>query len=184
MYILHRWWIAYRDALSFRSSHYFVCFLSEASAIMSGFGHHEDEPWSLSVARPHFIEIPRSLVQVVVYWNMPMHNWLKNCEYLDGLPSTHSYSCSSSWASWGSILNHSDQFQIPTLKLCFNPADHWICSPLTVLFIRDQCFSLFGHLCIPDQFLCWYYCSVFFHSYSFCTACCAWIIKVNTVSVM
>jgi porcupine-like protein len=79
----YRWWIAYRDAVSFRSSHYFVCFLSEASAIMSGFGHHEDEPWSLSVARPQFIEIPRSLVQVVVYWNMPMHNWLKNCEYVD-----------------------------------------------------------------------------------------------------
>jgi hypothetical protein len=98
MYILRRWWIAYRDALSFRSSHYFVCFLSEASAIMSGFGHHEDEPWSLSVARPQFIEIPRSLVQVVVYWNMPMHNWLKNCEYMDGLLSTQSYYfCPPSW---------------------------------------------------------------------------------------
>lgn len=83
VHVSRRWWIAYRDALSFRSSHYFVSFLSEASALMSGFGHHEDEPWGLSVARPQFIEIPRSLVQVVVYWNVPMHSWLKNCKYVD-----------------------------------------------------------------------------------------------------
>jgi porcupine-like protein len=143
MYVLHRWWIAYRDALSFRSSHYFVCFLSEASAIMSGFGHHEDEPWSLSVARPQFIEIPRSLVQVVVYWNVPMHNWLKNCEYRgDRLPIHNYYSYCFSRASSGfiifpflyQVLKHSSEFQIPTLKLYFN-------SCVTSGF-------LFSHLCI------------------------------------
>ncbi|CAB3369501.1 Hypothetical predicted protein [Cloeon dipterum] len=72
-----RWWTAYRDAVSFRSSHYFVSFVSEASALMSGYGLQEDLTWSVPVSRPHHIEIPRSLVQVVVYWSMPMHTFLK-----------------------------------------------------------------------------------------------------------
>ena len=33
-----KWWLAYRDAMSFRASHYFVSFISEASAITAGFG--------------------------------------------------------------------------------------------------------------------------------------------------
>ena len=28
-----KWWIAYRDAMSFRASHYFVSFMSEASVV-------------------------------------------------------------------------------------------------------------------------------------------------------
>merc|ERR1719357_1891395 len=35
-----KWWLAYRDAMSFRASHYFVSFMSEASAIAAGFGGH------------------------------------------------------------------------------------------------------------------------------------------------
>lgn len=79
--LFFRWWTAYRDAVSFRSSHYFVSFASEASAIMSGYGLQEDLTWNLPVSRPHHIEIPRSLVQVVVYWSMPMHTFLKQCKY-------------------------------------------------------------------------------------------------------
>ena len=33
----------------------------------------------LSVSRPHHIELPRSLVEVVTNWNLPMHYWLKTC---------------------------------------------------------------------------------------------------------
>jgi porcupine-like protein len=29
------------------------------------------------VTQPHNIEVPRSLVEVVVSWNIPMHAWLK-----------------------------------------------------------------------------------------------------------
>lgn len=72
--------MAYRDALSFRSSHYFISFVSEASAVVSGLGRNSDDDWVVDVTKPHLIEIPRSLVQVVVYWNMPMHYWLKTCE--------------------------------------------------------------------------------------------------------
>jgi len=75
-----KWWLAYRDAMSFRASHYFVSFMSEASAIAAGFGAHAvggQLLWHFTVTQPHNIEVPRSLVEVVVSWNLPMHRWLK-----------------------------------------------------------------------------------------------------------
>ena len=33
--------------------------------------------WHHTVTQPHNIEVPRSLVEVVVSWNLPMHRWLK-----------------------------------------------------------------------------------------------------------
>ena len=33
--------------------------------------------WQLQVTQPHNVEVPRSLVEVVVNWNLPMHAWLK-----------------------------------------------------------------------------------------------------------
>lgn len=66
----NRWGLAYREALSFRFSHYFVSYLSETSALLAGLDMSK-------VARPYFIELPRSLVEVVIYWNVPMHHWLK-----------------------------------------------------------------------------------------------------------
>jgi len=75
-----KWWLAYRDAMSFRASHYFVSFMSEASAISAGFGAHlvgSQILWHYTVTQPHNIEVPRSLVEVVVSWNLPMHKWLK-----------------------------------------------------------------------------------------------------------
>ncbi|XP_014604023.1 PREDICTED: protein-serine O-palmitoleoyltransferase porcupine [Polistes canadensis] len=66
------WLLAYRDALSFRTSHYFISYLASAISFLGGY------PFSLiSIVKPLEIELPRSLVQVVVYWNMPMHFWLK-----------------------------------------------------------------------------------------------------------
>ena len=38
-----RWWIAYRDAMSFRASHYFVSYVGEASAVAAGFGASSKE---------------------------------------------------------------------------------------------------------------------------------------------
>jgi len=75
-----KWWLAYRDAMSFRASHYFVSFMSEASAITAGLGASlvgGVTLWQVQVTQPHNIEIPRSLVEVVVSWNLPMHSWLK-----------------------------------------------------------------------------------------------------------
>ncbi|GFS17947.1 cysteine N-palmitoyltransferase porcupine [Elysia marginata] len=69
------WILAYRDAQSFRLSHYFVCFISDATSSLSGLVLNYDSIWN--VVRPQHIEIPRSLVEVVTNWNLPMHNWLK-----------------------------------------------------------------------------------------------------------
>ena len=71
-----RWLIAYRDALSFRASHYFISYTASALLVLSGF------PLSTSmIVKPLYIEFPHSLVQVVIYWNIPMHYWLKTCKY-------------------------------------------------------------------------------------------------------
>jgi len=78
-----KWISAYRDAMSFRASHYFVSFMSEASSVAAGFGYKPPDGasprsrWEVPVAEPHNIEVPRSLVDVVVSWNIPMHKWLK-----------------------------------------------------------------------------------------------------------
>ncbi|CAG0881195.1 unnamed protein product [Darwinula stevensoni] len=77
-YFTWRWALAYRDALSFRASHYFVSYMSEASVVASGVGADKSGSWNaVTVTRPRYIEFPRSLVEVVVHWNVPMHQWLK-----------------------------------------------------------------------------------------------------------
>ncbi|XP_043192605.1 protein-serine O-palmitoleoyltransferase porcupine-like [Amphibalanus amphitrite] len=72
------WIVAYREALAFRCSHYFVSFVSQAAATISGISGAVWSPGGeLLVSRPTAIEAPRSLVEVVVNWNLPMHYWLK-----------------------------------------------------------------------------------------------------------
>ena len=34
----------------------------------------------MDVARPQYVEFPRSITEVVVHWNIPMHVFLKNCK--------------------------------------------------------------------------------------------------------
>ncbi|XP_033105518.1 protein-serine O-palmitoleoyltransferase porcupine-like [Anneissia japonica] len=76
----YKWLHAYRDALSFRFSHYFISYLSSLTCIASGLGsksNSDSTTWDYPVSKPSFIEIPRSLVEVVTNWNLPMHMWLK-----------------------------------------------------------------------------------------------------------
>lgn len=75
----YKWILAYRDAQSFRFSHYFVSFASETTALLCGLkgSFYKDNESSWSVSKPQHIEVPRSLVEVVTYWNLPMHYWLK-----------------------------------------------------------------------------------------------------------
>ncbi|RZF43437.1 hypothetical protein LSTR_LSTR001698 [Laodelphax striatellus] len=68
--------LLYRDALIFRTSHYFVSFLSDATHGISGAGSSPGRPL-VRVTSPRLIEIPRSMVEVCVYWNFAMHGWLK-----------------------------------------------------------------------------------------------------------
>lgn len=80
------WGAAYKGALSFRCSHYFICFLSHCTMLMAGLGATRSQKQSqmlgYSITKPWLIELPRSLVDVVVYWNLSMHYWLKTCNSL------------------------------------------------------------------------------------------------------
>lgn len=63
----------YLRALEFRLSHYFICYLSQSFIAL----WHPDKLKAPELCRISKIELPRSLVEVVVYWNMNMHLWLK-----------------------------------------------------------------------------------------------------------
>jgi hypothetical protein len=59
--------------------------MSEASAVAAGFGCSTKDDmapahWNVPVTEPHNIEVPRSLAEVVISWNIPMHKWLKQCK--------------------------------------------------------------------------------------------------------
>lgn len=85
IYLCFSWGAAYKGALSFRCSHYFVCFLSHCTMLMSGLGairpQKQNRILGYSITRPWVIEWPRSLVDVVIYWNLSLHYWLKTCKY-------------------------------------------------------------------------------------------------------
>uniref|UniRef100_A0A914VHJ0 Protein-serine O-palmitoleoyltransferase porcupine n=1 Tax=Plectus sambesii TaxID=2011161 RepID=A0A914VHJ0_9BILA len=70
---ISRWLTAFRDAQSYRSSHYFVSFIAEAYVLLAGFDFGKTV-----VTSPLHIELPRSLVETVVHWNVPMHRWLRH----------------------------------------------------------------------------------------------------------
>lgn len=78
-----RWGAAYKGALSFRCSHYFICFFSHYTALLAGLtsarNQKHDQILGYSITKPWAIELPRSLVDVVVNWNLSMHYWLKTC---------------------------------------------------------------------------------------------------------
>lgn len=68
----------YKQALEFRTSHYFVAYASTVFAIVCGY--HFKYNSEILVTRLLTIEWPQSLLHVVVYWNTPMHYWLKKCK--------------------------------------------------------------------------------------------------------
>lgn len=77
-----KWILAYRDALSFRCSHYFISFLSQATMAAAGVSsfqgpNEKSRIYGNLVTKPCAIELPRSLTEVVRNWNIPMHRWLK-----------------------------------------------------------------------------------------------------------
>lgn len=55
--------------------------------LFTGFGDEKSENTleTYYVTKPLYIEFPRSLVQVVIYWNVPMHTWLKKCKFTSKL---------------------------------------------------------------------------------------------------
>ncbi|XP_069785260.1 protein-serine O-palmitoleoyltransferase porcupine-like isoform X3 [Narcine bancroftii] len=76
---LKRWLRAYENAVSFHFSNYFVGFLSETTSTLAGTGFTQEKDhlkWDLEVSRPLKVELPRSMVEVVTNWNLPMSRWL------------------------------------------------------------------------------------------------------------
>lgn len=85
---LFRWLRAYESAVSFHFSNYFVGFLSEATATLAGAGFTEEKDhleWDLTVSKPLNVELPRSMVEVVTSWNLPMSYWLNNYVFKNAL---------------------------------------------------------------------------------------------------
>lgn len=85
----------YFIAQSFRTSHYFVSFLSQGECahrlsldiqslhlfVILFIGLLTLSGLRLSVCSPLSVEFPRSLVEVVVAWNIPMHRYLHSCKF-------------------------------------------------------------------------------------------------------
>ncbi|CAH8831993.1 unnamed protein product [Trichobilharzia szidati] len=127
------WLYAYFSSQSFRFSHYFVCISSESFMNALGYcdkysvkskeklddNNKEKEKSTIEVykpfvvTRPWSIEFPRSLVEVVIHWNLPMHTWLKQflreklatilnaCVASRPCPETCSHvNKNSSWVYW------------------------------------------------------------------------------------
>jgi hypothetical protein len=81
-FIQNRFLVTYREALVFRCSHYFISFMSAAALSASGIeGKSSSDIFGYQVTRPLDIEVPRSLVSVVISWNLPIHYWVKNCKF-------------------------------------------------------------------------------------------------------
>lgn len=85
MFLSFRLLVPYRDALTFRTSHYFISFMSATMVLIAGIEEAPNKSATtvlgFHITRPFDIEFPRSLVPVVVSWNIPMHLWLKNCKF-------------------------------------------------------------------------------------------------------
>lgn len=112
------WLLAFRDALSFRFSHYFVCYLSEATLTLSGLGTvktNGDTRWDFTTTRLFHIEFPRSLVEVVTNWNLPMHYWLKTYVFKTAKPLGNFVAILLTYAA-SSIL-HGINFQLSAVLL-------------------------------------------------------------------
>lgn len=77
------YFVTYRDALIFRCSHYFISFMSAATLIVSGIEcDMTSDIFGYQVTKPFDIELPRSLIPVVISWNIPIHLWIKTCKFV------------------------------------------------------------------------------------------------------
>ncbi|CAH8831977.1 unnamed protein product [Trichobilharzia szidati] len=124
------WLYAYFSSQSFRFSHYFVCISSESFMNALGYcdkysvkskeklddNNKEKEKSAIEVykpfvvTRPWSIEFPRSLVEVVIHWNLPMHTWLKQYVYKPLRAYGHIYAIVGTYAA--SSLLHGLNFQL------------------------------------------------------------------------
>lgn len=61
-------------AMSFRFGHYFVSYFAEFMAIIGGFSTK-----TFQITHWLKIELPYSIAEVIIFWNIPMHHFLHKC---------------------------------------------------------------------------------------------------------
>ena len=118
--ILHKLLWAHCIALQFRCSHYFICYLTEASFKL----------WQMdnsTICSAGQVEVPRSLVEVVIAWNIPMHNWLKKFVFFK-LKNKHNVLLSIIGTYFISSFMHGLNFQIWSVLLSLG----------TLTFLEDR----------------------------------------------
>lgn len=79
-FVANHWMSSYQSAVSFHFSHFYICYLSQVTCMISGIGRMSDknETWSnFAVVRPLSVVVPFSMLNLVVDWNIPMSKWLK-----------------------------------------------------------------------------------------------------------
>ncbi|XP_039273180.2 protein-serine O-palmitoleoyltransferase porcupine-like [Styela clava] len=80
-FVANYWMLSYKSAISLHFSHFYICYLSQTTCMLSGIGsekHSDNQVWSeFSITKPFAVEIPTSMLNVVVAWNMQTSKWLK-----------------------------------------------------------------------------------------------------------
>ncbi|KAK3565529.1 hypothetical protein QTP86_011935 [Hemibagrus guttatus] len=77
--LLKKWLMGYEHSMGFHFSNYFVSYLSETTTTLSGAGFTEEKDhlkWDLTMVNPLNVELPRSMSEAVISWNLPMSQWL------------------------------------------------------------------------------------------------------------
>uniref|UniRef100_A0A8C8RLB3 Protein-serine O-palmitoleoyltransferase porcupine n=1 Tax=Pelusios castaneus TaxID=367368 RepID=A0A8C8RLB3_9SAUR len=138
---LKKWLRAYESAISFHFSNFFVGFLSEATATLAGAGFTEEKDnlkWDLTVSRPLNVELPRSMVEVVTSWNLPMSVWLNSYVFKNSLKLGRFSAIIVTYAA--SALLHGLSFHLAAVLLslgCITYVEHVLRKRLSVIF--DAC---------------------------------------------
>lgn len=79
-FVANHWMSSYQSAVSFHFSHFYICYLSQVTCMISGIGKMSDKNavWSnFVVVKPLSVVVPFSMLNLVVDWNIPMSKWLK-----------------------------------------------------------------------------------------------------------
>ncbi|XP_014673226.1 PREDICTED: protein-serine O-palmitoleoyltransferase porcupine-like [Priapulus caudatus] len=101
----------------------------------------------MAVARPYHVELPRSLVEVVTNWNVPMHNWLKTYVFKTTRPLGTFAAVLLTYAA--SSLLHGLNFQLSAVLLSlgfYSYIEHVLREKLSRYF--DAC--VLARKCKPD----------------------------------
>lgn len=107
--------VAFRQALCFRMSHYFISYAASAAMVAAGFSDDAKKPWTYAIANPLEIEAPRSLASVVTNWNIPTHTFLKRYVFPAVLP--HGYFAAITVTFLASSMLHGMSVEVSVVLL-------------------------------------------------------------------